>query len=205
MGISDAAYMYTYVGGNLTPLKTKYSDNAGNVGGIPAGDFFVLTGQDQVVQDTNVTFNDTVNVLNKVVCPVFDGTANYAKYADLAENYESDKLYDAGTVLFPGEITEATVSSDNGMPLGVVSENPGYLLNSSPKYAKYVPIALKGRVKVKITNTAKRGDIIVPDRNKPGFAKSIGNKASTLAPVDYLGLCITGSDKSEEGFCEIKV
>ena len=43
-------------------------------------------------------------------CAVLTGTATAAQYADLAERYEADKLYQAGTVMSFGgekEITES--------------------------------------------------------------------------------------------------
>jgi hypothetical protein len=208
LGISDAAYMYTHISGALTPLKVKSADRAENVGGVPIGELFKLTGQDQVVQDTNVKFNDTVTVVNKVVCPTFEGTATKAKYADLAENYESDENYEPGTVLFVGTETEVSKKDVKGkLPnpvVGVVSEKPGYLLNDQPEFDKYVPIALKGRIPVKIKEDAKRGDIIIADRDNPGYARvfNTGKFIPTNLPIDYLGICI---NPTKDGFCEIKV
>ena len=203
LGISDAAYGYTKIGTNVTPLRVKEADIALNVQGtsgtIPADEIFLKTGNNQVVDDPNPTFSDQVTVTNKVICPVFEGTATTAKYADLAENYETDKKYDIGTVLFFGDDVEATIkTAKTKAPIGIVSENPGYLLNDKPDFKKYAPIALKGRVKVKIKENAQRGDILVADRENPGYAKVDNNALG----VNVLGICL---NETENGYCEIKV
>jgi len=128
----------------------------------------------------------------------FHGTATTAKYADLAENYESDKAYEAGTVLFYGLDTE--VSIDGDVYIGIVSDKPGYLLNSNPDYEFITPIALTGRVPLKVTGDIKRGNVLIIDRDIVGFAK-VGT-TSDVGTADYIGRCITAS---ENGICEVKI
>jgi len=203
LGISNGAYGYTKIGSNVTPLRVKESDLALNIQGtsgvIPTDEIFLKTGTNQTVTDPNPTFNNQITVTNKVVCPIFEGTATKAKYADLAENYETDDDYEVGTVLFYGEDVEASIkTARTKAPIGIVSENPGYLLNDEPDFKKYVPIALKGRVKVKVQGEAKRGDILVADRENPGFAKVDNNALG----VNILGICL---NPSKDGYCEIKV
>jgi len=200
LGISDVGYGYTSLGGNVQKIKSGFSDISGSIdfgsGPINGSEIFFKTGQDQTVSDTNVNFSGTVNVTTKVVCPTFEGTATKAKYADLAENYESDIPYNPGTVLYIGSDTEVSVNGE--AVAGIVSDKPGYLLNSEPDAKIYVPIALKGRVPVKVSKDCKRGDILVADRENPGFAKP-NNDASGL---DILGVCIKNS---LNGLAEIKV
>ena len=201
MGISDLAYAYTKIGTNVTPLRVKEADVANNIntttGVIDADDIFLKNGSNQTVTDPNPTFTDSMTVTNKITCPVFDGVANRTKYADIAENYESDKKYPKGTVLFYGKDTE--VSINGKVYFGIVSENPGYLLNSEPDFKKYVPIVLKGRSPVKIKGEAKRGDVIIVDRENPGYGVASKGFTNTM---DFIGIAL---NESKKGLVEIKV
>ena len=91
----------------------------------------------------------------------FSGTATTANYADLAELYLSDYAYEAGTVVRVGgefEVT-ATDGDHNHSVLGVVSAFPAYLMNNQLENG--LPVALKGRVPVKVGGTVKKGDRLV--------------------------------------------
>ncbi len=91
----------------------------------------------------------------------FSGTATTANYADLAELYLSDYAYEAGTVVRVGgefEVT-ATDGNHNHSVLGVISAYPAYLMNNQLENG--IPVALKGRVPVKVGGTVKKGDRLV--------------------------------------------
>ena len=88
--------------------------------------------------------------------------ATSAQYADLAENYETDDDYAVGTVVMVGGSREVTASSFGKRAIGVVSENPAYLMNSS---GKGQPIALKGKVKVRVNGFIAKGDELIADNN----------------------------------------
>lgn len=101
------------------------------------------------------------------------GQASSAIYADLAENYEADRSYDSGTVVeFGGEfeITEATNNSTR--VAGVISTNPGYLMNSEAKGNFILPVALTGRVPCKVIGPVFKGDMIVSAGDGYGIASS---------------------------------
>lgn len=99
----------------------------------------------------------------------FQGTALRAKYADLAENYIADEVYEVGTVIAVGGSAEVTAADDTiaHSVIGVVSEKPAYLMNS--ELLGGTAIALKGRVPVKIVGNVKKGDRLTPSFMK-GFA-----------------------------------
>ena len=86
--------------------------------------------------------------------------ATSAQYADLAENYETDDSYAVGTVVMVGGSREVTASSFGKRAIGVVSENPAYLMNST---GKGQPIALKGKVKVRVNGFIAKGDELIAD------------------------------------------
>ena len=88
--------------------------------------------------------------------------ATSAQYADLAENYETDDDYAVGTVVMVGGSREVTASSFGKRAIGVVSENPAYLMNSA---GKGQPIALKGKVKVRVNGFIAKGDELIADNN----------------------------------------
>lgn len=82
------------------------------------------------------------------------GTATASRYADLAEKYLSDKDYDVGTVMVVGGDAEVTQCSYGERAIGVVSGQPGFMMNQDLEGGTY--IALKGRVPVKIHGEIKK-------------------------------------------------
>lgn len=91
------------------------------------------------------------------------GQATASRYGDLAEKYLADQAYDVGTVISVGGEQEVTACNAGDVPIGVVSENPGYMMNSELENGTY--IALKGRVKVKITGEVRKGLPLVAGPN----------------------------------------
>jgi hypothetical protein len=102
------------------------------------------------------------------------GVSSSAKYADLAERYTSDATYEAGTVVTFGGDAEVTMSTEtmDSRIAGVVSTNPGYLMNADLEGTQ-VPVALTGRVPVKVTGTVRKGDMLVSAGE--GYAKAEAN------------------------------
>jgi hypothetical protein len=89
--------------------------------------------------------------------------ATSAQYADLAEMYEADQIIEPGTVVCFGGIKEVTTCLEDACRrvAGVVSTNPSYLMNSGQTGNHVVPIALQGRVPVKVTGVVRKGDMMV--------------------------------------------
>jgi hypothetical protein len=126
------------------------------------------------VDDDSFTYNPSTNTLS---CTNFNGTSSKAKYADLAEKYLSDKDYEVGTVLMVGGDKEVTAAQTGFRAIGVVSENPAYLMNSGLENS--IAVALKGRVPVKVNGSVIKGQRLVaaPD----GTAQAFGNHNDTFA------------------------
>jgi len=101
------------------------------------------------------------------------GSRLNATYADLAEYYEADAHYEPGTVLEFGGDKEVTLAQDGTTRVaGVVSTDPAYAMNAKcPGIA--TPIALQGRVPVKVRGTVRKGDMMVSAGN--GYARSWNN------------------------------
>jgi len=98
---------------------------------------------------------------NTVFATTFSGVSTTANYADLAENYQADGVYEPGTVVVFGGKNEITVSDiDHDTRIaGVVSTNPAYLMNSSQ--ANGTPVALAGRVPCLVQGPVNKGDRLV--------------------------------------------
>lgn len=115
---------------------------------------------------TTCTFVPRTGVLN--------ATATSARYADLAEVFRADADYKPGTVVIFGgsqEITTTTVSHDTRVA-GVISTNPGYLMNSS---SEGLPVAFTGRVPCQVRGPVYKGTILVTC-DMPGVAQAIDSK-----------------------------
>lgn len=116
----------------------------------------------------------------------FSGTATTANYADLAELYLSDFAYEAGTVVRVGgefEVT-ATDGEHNHSVLGVVSQFPAYLMNNQLENG--LPIALKGRVPVKVKGSVNKGDRLVGGPDGHGVADNDSPHGFAIALEDFV-------------------
>jgi hypothetical protein len=135
---------------------------------------------------------------------VYQGTAASANWADLAEKYEADTVYEHGTVLAIGGDKEVT-RYEPGMKLaGVVSTLPGLMMNQTDENRDdpmWPFVALKGRVPCLINGTAKKGQYIIADQDGKGRA------VDTLSTIEEYTLLIGTaiSDCDGEGTVEVKV
>ena len=93
----------------------------------------------------------------------FHGVAIQANYADLAEKYLPDTDYAVGTVVVIGGNAEITACAVGQRAIGVISENPAFMMNKELVGGVYV--ALKGRVPVSVIGAVKKGDKLVADTN----------------------------------------
>ena len=153
------------------------------------------TGDEDVRTDTGYTYIPTSGQLTATI---FNGEAVTARYADLAEIYSADADYEAGTVVKLGgseEIT-MTLSHNDTEVFGVISTNPAYLMN---KDAEGLPVALTGRVPVKVIGPVSKGDRLVSS-DVPGVARSIGNDTYDARAV--IGRALQNKQNSDDGVIE---
>jgi hypothetical protein len=107
---------------------------------------------------------NTGTISYDVSTQVLNATATSARYADLAERYAADSIYDEGTVLVIGGTAEVTVTNQHAdtRVAGVVSKNPAYMMNSDAGNDETHPyIALKGRVPCKVVGRIQKGELLV--------------------------------------------
>ena len=141
---------------------------------------------------------------------LYVGTATSARWADLAERYTADAIYENATVLgvnLDGD-SEATLWQP-GMPLlGVISTNPAVQMNdmgiepgSTSVKAKMNPfIALKGRIPCLVSQPVKKGQWVIPDVD--GKAKGVDYGTSGINSYEIIGIALSDS---ENGEVEVKV
>jgi hypothetical protein len=156
-----------------------------NVNGAFAQIFYSTTGDKWVINKKLDAQNNDI-----ITTGLFQGTATSARYADLAENYQADDSYDVGTVLDFGGQYEVTLSQEDSTRIaGVVSANPAYLMNSGLTGSDVIPLALQGRVMVKIKGPATKGDFLV----------SAGDGYARAEPNPKLGSIIGKSLENSDG------
>lgn len=96
-----------------------------------------------------------------------------ATYADIAERFEADAIYEPGTVVELGgekEVTAVKLDLSEDV-FGVVSNTAAYLMNATAgNDDTHPPIAIGGRVKVKVIGKINKGDRLVSAGN--GIARA---------------------------------
>ena len=136
-----------------------------------SGTIAVRTGSTEVINGVSIT-------PGALKATWFVGTATAANYADLAEKYLADAEYEIGTVLMVGGEKEVTACQVGFRAVGPVSEKPAYLMNFELEGG--TPIALKGRVPVKVTGSVIKGQRLVAGPNGTAQA-AMGNNADVFA------------------------
>ena len=120
------------------------------------------------MDDTSVDGLSYVPSTSTLKATNFSGNASTANYADLAEIYSTDRIYEPGTVVEFGGVKELTQTTSYASTrvAGVISTMPGYLLNAE---AQGQPLALKGRIPCKVIGPVSKGDLLVAS-DVPGVA-----------------------------------
>jgi hypothetical protein len=189
-----------YLWGTASEALTAVTATNVTVATATTGTYFVpfvgtttISGQ-QMYSTSSLSYNVFTGVMN--------ATATSAQYADLAERYEADAVYEVGTVLVIGgekEVTVTTIFADTRVA-GVVSANPAYMMNSDAGNDETHPyIALKGRVPCKVQGYIKKGDLIVTS-STPGY----GIAASSVFGGAIIGKAL-GSQSEGFGVIEVLV
>ena len=137
----------------------------------------------------------------------FNGTATYAKYADLAERYAADAPYEEGTLLAFGGEAEVTAAQGYASTkiAGVVSVKPAVAMNAEAGNSQTHPfVALQGRVPVKVVGTVRKGDILVAS-DISGVATVWKSEDTDPRMTAYVGIAIENKIEGGVGFVEVKV
>lgn len=169
-----ASYLPVY-GGNIFTVQTQAT--------------VITTGANTTAG--NITGNWTLTT----------GSRLQATYADLAERFASDTEYDPGTVVQLGGAAEITavkyeLSED---VFGVISDTAAYLMNAGAGSDKtHPPVAVSGRVEVKVIGKVNKGDRLVSAGN--GIARAA--KTGEATAFNTIGRSLTNKITDGEGFVE---
>jgi hypothetical protein len=178
----DTVYGALALNGNVIPTFTTANTFIGNavnrVGNVFATAFNANATSTfaNIIPNANVTANigSSTAWFN-----TFFGVSTQARYADLAENYQSDAQYEAGTVLEFGGVSEVTIAEDGTRRVaGIVSSNPAYLMNGGLTGENVISLALMGRVPCKVRGKIRKGDMLVSGGGgyaRPENAPQIGS------------------------------
>jgi hypothetical protein len=124
-----------------------------------------------------------------------------ATYADLAERFAADDVYDAGTVVELGgkdEITAVQYELSEDV-FGVISDTAAYLMNAGAgNDTTHPPVAVSGRVQVKVTGIVKKGDRLVSAGN--GIARAA--RAGEATHFNVIGRAL--EDKNGDGIGSVE-
>ena len=124
------------------------------------------------------------------------GSRLNATYADLAERFEADEEYAPGTVVALGgdkEITAVQYELSEDV-FGVISNTAAYLMNAGAgDDITHPPVAVSGRVEVKVIGLVRKGDRLVSAGE--GLARAA--KAGEATPFNTIGRALT--DKTDDG------
>ena len=187
LGTVLAANNTQTIGNATTGFATVY---ASTFDGVKAE----LTGTSNiaVINGTSATFTGNVGGT------YFNGIATSAQFADMAEIYSSDVEYEPGTVVKIGgekEITQ-TLEHADVESFGVISSNPAYLMNSE---ANGQPVALAGRVPVKVIGKVAKGERLVSS-DVPGVAWGVADEDVDIKAI--IGRSLENKEDGDQGVIE---
>tara|TARA_X000000368_G_C23038366_1_gene715686 strand:+ start:513 stop:2039 length:1527 start_codon:yes stop_codon:yes gene_type:complete len=163
-------------------------------------------GSEAVANGTVATRTNASEVINAQTIPAGSLKANYfvgistqAQYADLAEKYTTAEEHPVGTAMAICRHAdhEADPASDIDMCIGVTSDSPALLMNAN---SEGQPIALKGRVPVRVIGLVEKGDPVYVGEN--GVCQSANSEGR-----DIVGIALESNDNENEKLveCVLKV
>lgn len=158
-GIKTDKYMYA----NGDPISFTGTYSNSNVASyLPTYNGNILTTQTQAIVLTTGANTTTGNITGN--WSLTAGSRLNATYADLAERFEADQIYSAGTVVQIGGLKEITAVKYELAEdvFGVISDSAGFVMNSSAGNNDTHPaVAVSGRVPVNVTGKVAKGQRLV--------------------------------------------
>jgi hypothetical protein len=127
--------------------------------------------------------------------------ATSASYADVAERFAADEVMEPGTVVELGGLHEITRAREelSEQVFGVISTRPAFTMNdSSGDDLTHPPVAMTGRVPVKVIGTVRKGDRLVSAGN--GIARAATK--DEITPFNVIGRSLANKTTPELGAVE---
>lgn len=199
-GIRCDKYMYangvpisfagTYGNSNVSAYLPTYTGNVGAAGGATTFNGTILSTGANTTPGT-ITGNWTLT----------SGSRFNATYADLAERFEADAYYDAGTVVELGgekEITAVQYELSEDV-FGVISDTAAYLMNAGAgPDDTHPPVAVGGRVLVKVIGKVRKGQRLVSAGK--GMARAASKDEANA--FNIIGRALTNKTTEDVGTIE---
>jgi len=124
-----------------------------------------------------------------------------ALYADVAERFAADAIYEPGTVVELGgsaEITRVQLDASDKV-FGVISTRPAFTMNGGAgEDDTHPPVAMTGRVPVKVTGIVNKGDRLISAGAGVARAAQPGEATS----FNVIGRALSGKNTVESGTVE---
>jgi hypothetical protein len=209
-GLASTAFMRTGANTSTTGTLSVLNQTGLFVGNN--SDFNVSVGNAGVImrnQTSGQNLSFSVNVAGNIQpsLTIFgangyvSGTRITAQYADMAERFEADTIYEAGTVVKLGGTAEITLVTDDLSEnvFGVISTRAAYLMNShAGSDETHPPVAMTGRVPVKVVGSIAKGDRLVSAGN--GLARAA--QAGEATAFNVIGRALRDKSDTDEGTVE---
>ena len=129
------------------------------------------------------------------------GQAITASYADLAERFEADVPMLPGTVVALGGLKEITAAQEalTEDVFGVISTNAAFLMNGlAGNNLTHPPVAVQGRVPVRVVGRVKKGDRLV----SAGAGLARAASKSEITAFNVIGRSLEDKYSIDEGMVE---
>jgi len=210
-GLASTSFMRADAAATTTGKLTTTSNQGLAVGA--SGDFTITvagTSVNLTNNDTNGNINFGANIAGNITTVmsingstgiVSSATGINANYADLAERFEADAELSPGTVVELGgsaEITQVNADLSENV-FGVISTRAAYMMNGAAgTNATHPPVAMTGRVPVRIIGQVRKGDRMVSAGN--GLARAA--QAGEATAFNVIGRALRDKLDDSEGTVE---
>ena len=206
--------------GNVFMLNNANTSTTGTLSVINNTGLFVGSNSDlnigvvgtsvnikNVTSNGNITFGVNIAGVPTTAMTINGSTGTIsgnqinANYADVAERFAADGILTPGTVVELGGANEiTTVNRDlSENVFGVISTRAAYLMNSQAgSNDTHPPVAMTGRVPVRVVGIINKGDRLVSAGN--GLARAA--QAGEATAFNVIGRSLTNKLDSDEGTVE---
>jgi hypothetical protein len=163
--------------GGVTQLLQGTANNALYLGGVAASSYMQNTGNQTLTGtltiNTNANPTAITNGAGNAIGNIGSSSSYFnqvfaqsttALYADVAERFAADEIYEPGTVVELGGSAEITrVQADaSDRVFGVISTRPAFTMNGGAgDNDTHPPVAMTGRVPVMTTGVVNKGDRLI--------------------------------------------
>ena len=190
------------VTGNISTASTFSAVSLSASGNVTGGNLSVSTGTITGGNIVNANGNGVGNIGSSgTYFNTIFAKATSAQYADVAERFHADTVYEPGTVVELGGTAEITNCNTelSEIVFGVISTRAAYLMNAAAGTDHtHPPVAMTGRVPVKVTGRIKKGDRLVSAGN--GVARAAN--PSELTAFNVIGRALADKLTSDVGLVE---